>query len=396
MSFFKYTGWISESIVALGAYTGFSVLTAPIHVPLPPGVSFYTFETISYTADVYKKEFHPTRRLLDYLNFLVFFPHLVAGPIRRARQLLPILSEYRPAITSTIANQALIYIVWGLFLKIFCADNMGAIVENIDGQIQRQGSLGAGMGLLFMYAFAFQIYCDFAGYSLIARGSALLFGVEIDRNFLTPYFSVNPSEFWQRWHISLSSWLRDYVYISLGGNQHGTVITLRNLLIVMFLVGLWHGAGAFFILWGLWHGLLLVLYRIVPIDKWLEEMFGALGRLVAIIVFFHLVCFGWILFRSNPGTFWPIVHSILQLQFTPKRLIQTLLGSSVMVLGWTYLVYMLPVLITDLVGYLNKCEFPDLWLTFNNMTKVLVLLAVVYAMIWFGARQANEFIYFAF
>lgn len=398
MCFFKYVGWVSESLVALGALTGVQLLSSSVHVPLPPGISFYTFETLSYTIDVFKKEFSPKRGLLDYVSFLVFFPHLVAGPIRRAKQLLPILSEYRPAISSQLASQAIFYIVWGLFLKVVCADNLGAIVENIDGQTAQNKSLPAGAGVLFAYTFGFQIYIDFAAYSLIARGSALLFGVEISRNFLTPYFSSNPSDFWQRWHISLSSWLRDYLYVPLGGNQHGTLNTLLNLFIVMFLCGLWHGAGVFFIMWGLWHGLLLVIYRIIPIDVWLARTLGFAGRALSVALFFHLVCVGWILFRSNPDTISAILDSIAHIkmsQLNPFR-ITSRFEPTLVFLGWTFLCFALPVWITDSIGFWKSCEFPDLWGAFPTVVKVLILVGVFYALVFFGARQANEFIYFAF
>jgi alginate O-acetyltransferase complex protein AlgI len=164
MSFFKYIGWATESLVALGAYTGMSLISAPIHVSLPPGVSFYTFESISYTVDVYRREFKPRRNMLDYLSFIVFFPHLVAGPIRRAADLLPRLAEYRPSVNWADASRAGFYILWGLFLKTVIADNSGGLVENFEHQARQAGHLAPGMGLLYAYAFAFQIYGDFAAY----------------------------------------------------------------------------------------------------------------------------------------------------------------------------------------------------------------------------------------
>ena len=167
------------------------------------------------------------------------------------------------------------------------------------------------MGLIFAYAFAFQIYCDFAAYTTIARGVAKLFGVDLMRNLPTPYFSSNPSEFWTRWHISLSQWLRDYLYIPLGGNKYGSFNTLRNLLITMFLGGLWHGAGILFIVWGVYHGLLLILYRLVPIDTYLVRWLGPVGKLLSIVLFFHLVCIGWIFFRATPEQVGPIFRSIV-------------------------------------------------------------------------------------
>jgi alginate O-acetyltransferase complex protein AlgI len=389
MGFFKYTGWVSESLMLASAYFGVSLMTAPIHVPLPPGVSFYTFESISYTVDVYRREFKPRRHLLDYLSFIVFFPHLVAGPIRRAKDLLPRLAEYRERVSAENATRALYYIVWGLFLKIVIADNCGGLVERLESTARQAGVLPSGAGLVFAYAFAFQIYGDFAAYSLIARGSARLFNIDVGHNFLTPYFARNPSDFWSRWHISLSQWLRDYLYIPLGGSQHGRWLTLRNLVITMALGGLWHGAGLLFLVWGLWHGLLLVVYRLFPIDTKLESLLGVrLGRIISTILFFHLVCFGWLFFRTTPDLLPIILESLISFrngtfpQFWPLFRIAAIL--------------IVPVLITDFFGFLNRTEFPDVWLRLSLWAKLLLILAPIYAIIFFGAREANEFIYFAF
>lgn len=426
MSFFKYTGWLSESIVALGAYMGFSLLTAPVHVPLPPGVSFYTFETISYTADVYRREFQPKRKLLDYLAFLTFFPHLVAGPIRRAKDLLPVISSYRPAVSMEVASQALFMILFGLFQKLVLADNFGALVETTAKFIDHKtGVMPVGLGLIFTYAFCFQIYCDFAAYSTIARGTAKLFGIELSNNFLTPYFSSSPSEFWTRWHISLSTWLRDYLYIPLGGNRGSRLQTFRNLMITMFLAGLWHGAGIFFIVWGLYHGLLLVIYRFVPIDEVLRKRLGHAGRLLSIVLFFHLVCIGWIFFRASPSEFLPIWNSILAM---PKAFLSILFsygpyfhdalsGHNVMgllhtsqaallaaikldfvfsVFGWELLVLTVPVILTDWIGYRRKGEFPEIFTALRWPLKVACIVLLVYGIQFFGRREGNAFIYFAF
>jgi alginate O-acetyltransferase complex protein AlgI len=393
MCFFKYVEWVTQGLAGLGPIAGFALLPAPVRVILPPGISFYTFETISYTIDVYRGDFKPRRKLLDYLTFIVFFPHLVAGPIRRARDLLPVLASYRPSITWEAANQAIFFIVWGILLKVVFADNCGAIVENITTTIRQSGTLPAGYGIVFAYAFAFQIYCDFAAYSLIARGSALLFGVDVQRNFLTPYFASNPSDFWQRWHISLSTWLRDYLYVPLGGNQRGLLTTVRNLFVVMVLGGLWHGGGVFFILWGLWHGLLLAFYRVCPIDEWLTRAFGVAGKAFSILLFFHLVCFGWILFRSNIHDFPILMESIASLSFRQPHLG---MPNTAVALGWWVCIFGMPVILSDFVGYLHRCEFPDLWSATPLAGRVLLLVAIFYAIVFFGARQANEFIYFAF
>ena len=243
------------------------------------------------------------------------------------------------------------------------------------------------------------------------------------RNFLTPYLSANPSEFWTRWHISLSTWLRDYLYIPLGGNRHGSVMTIRNLMITMFLGGLWHGAGVLLIAWGVYHGLLLVLYRFVPIDQWLINRFGWLGKLVSIVVFFHLVCVGWIFFRATPQELLPIWHSILQTptivtqffgaikpaigpllsgQANPvsvvRGAIEATLGTNWIfgVLSWGLVLFATPMVIADLLAYRRGVEFPDLFARMPMLVRSVAIVTVFYGIVFFARRQANEFIYFAF
>jgi len=244
------------------------------------------------------------------------------------------------------------------------------------------------------------------------------------RNFLTPYLAVNPSDFWQRWHISLSTWLRDYLYIPLGGNQRGKLMTMRNLMITMFLGGLWHGAGFFFILWGIYHGFLLILYRIVPIDVYLSQWFGPrVGKAISIVVFFHLVCFGWIFFRATPEQFMPIWSSILEFpgavvshilsygpyfakaSFFSTEILRICLGmirgwaSSnwvLIVYGWGIFLFALPAIVTDLVAWRKGVEFSDLYERMPLWLKVIITILLLYGIQFFGRRESNEFIYFAF
>src|SRR5216683_2372920 len=418
LSVFKYTGWLTSDLSR--GLASFGITLTPIALSLPPAISFYTFQSMSYTIDIYRREFKPYRNVIDYLSFVSFFPHLVAGPIMRARDLLPQLARKRPLPSAETVSGALFMILFGLFQKTVLADNFGGLVESIQRMMPNPDSaLPPGMGLLFAYAFAFQIYCDFAAYSTIARGVARLFGVDLMRNFLTPYFSTSPSEFWTRWHISLSTWLRDYLYIPLGGNQHGPLLTMRNLMITMFLGGLWHGAGFFFIVWGLYHGMLLVLYRLVPIDDILVRRFGRTGKFLAIVLFFHLVCIGWIFFRATPDQLWPIVKSILALpvaiadaakQYAGhisgiRSLFLTFGGTArgfitsnltFFVFGWGLTLFMLPVWITDYLGWRQDKEFPDLFGTMSWLVRVPIILALVYGIVFFARREANEFIYFAF
>jgi alginate O-acetyltransferase complex protein AlgI len=423
LSLFKYTGWLSTELAALLGLFGITIGT--ISIALPPAISFYTFQSMSYTIDIYRREFHPYRNAVDYLSFVSFFPHLVAGPIMRARDLLPQLARHRPLPSHAEVSLAFFMILFGLFQKTVIADNVGAIVELVTKMMGPQNtSVPPGVGLLFMYGFAVQIYCDFAAYSTIARGSAKLFNVNLMRNFLTPYLATNPSDFWQRWHISLSTWLRDYLYIPLGGNQYGNWLTIRNLMITMFLGGLWHGAGFFFILWGLYHGLLLVLYRLVPIDQLLVRAFGnRLGKLLAIGLFFHFVCVGWIFFRATPAQFGPIWNSIVALpgalfytlnQYMPYfanvefwsygfvRTVWGMLGGFVhsnwvfVVYGWGIFLFALPILVTDVLAGGKGVEFTDLYAPMPLWLKVTNVLLLLYAIQFFGQRESNEFIYFAF
>src|SRR5579859_736277 len=422
LSVFKYTAWLTADMSR--ALAPFGIAISPILLGLPPAISFYTFQSMSYTIDIYRREFKPYRNVIDYMSFVCFFPHLVAGPIMRARDLLPQLAANRALPSAETVSNALFLILFGLFQKTVLADNFGLLVETFQRMMPNGSAvLPPGIGLLFAYAFAFQIYCDFAAYTTIARGVARLFGVDLMRNFLTPYWSTNPSEFWQRWHISLSTWLRDYLYIPLGGNQHGNLNTLRNLMLTMFLGGLWHGAGVFFIIWGVYHGLLLVIYRLVPIDAFLIKRLGRVGRIMSMVLFFHLVCLGWIFFRATPEQFLPIMRSIValpgavlgtveaysdywnqvaqnQLDFLPvlKGTIEGLIltNRDLTVYGWGLILYGIPILVTDYLGWRNKGEFPDLFARMPWLVRGVLIVILIYGMLFFGRREANEFIYFAF
>jgi alginate O-acetyltransferase complex protein AlgI len=375
---FKYAGWLSSEASGALAALGIGLSIAPIALPLPPGISFYTFHTISYTADIYRHKFQPRGRLIDYITFVGFFPQLIAGPIARASELLPQVAARRPAISAAAAEEAFWLIAWGLFKKICLADNFGIVVGDATAALHERAH--GGVGYLFMVAFAGQIYCDFSAYTDIARGVARLFGIELPRNFLTPYFAVSPSEFWQRWHISLSRWLRDYLYIPLGGEREGRLKTLRNLGITMFLGGLWHGAGVGFIVWGLYHGALLVLYRVLPVDEILRRHFPKVGTVAAALLMFAFVSFGWIFFRAPPGDLLPLLGSLAS--WPPFSLRLLLLGALV--------------LATELIGYRRATEFVDVYASTPWWMRSLLFVGVFYGIVFFGARQQNEFIYFQF
>lgn len=421
LSIFKYTSWLSAELAALFGYFGIGIST--IHLPLPAGISFYTFQSMSYAIDVYRREFKPHRNVIDYLDFVAFFPQLVAGPIMRAKDLLDQLASYRKVPSCQELSLAFFMILFGLFQKTVVADNVGAIVETISKLIDpKNPSLAPGLGFIFMYGFAFQIYCDFSAYSTIARGSAKLFNVDLMHNFLTPYLAANPSELWQRWHISLSTWLRDYLYIPLGGNRLGKWMTMRNLMITMLLGGIWHGAGFFFIIWGLYHGLLLIIYRACPVDRHLTGWFGPqLGKFLSIFLMFHLTCFGWIFFRATPSQFVPIWSSILALPRAIRHHIRDYLpyfenvdffgfleslksmfmgwltqNWYLTVFGWGFILFASTIVLTDIYAWRRKTEFADLFPTLPTWAKVSLILFFIYAIQFFGRRDSNEFIYFAF
>jgi alginate O-acetyltransferase complex protein AlgI len=388
LSVCKYLGWLSESANHLAAAAGLSVTIPVLSLILPPGISFYTFHTISYTADIYRGKFKPHNSVMDYVTFVAFFPQLVAGPIARAADLLPQVAAKRVPVTWQQAEIAVWLICWGLFKKITLADNFGHLVSLIEPRLQ-PGSVATGAGALFAYAFAAQIYCDFSAYTDIARGVAKLFNIELTRNFLTPYFAHSPSDFWRRWHISLSTWLRDYLYIPLGGERQGRLKTLRNLGITMFLGGLWHGAGIGFIAWGLYHGLLLVLYRIAGADRYFAGQPSRIVQAIAVLFMFQLVCIGWIFFRANAVEILPAFQSLVGWSSaTDWDFNRTML--------WGMTIYALPLIATEVLAYLYGCEFVDLYDRWHWVAKALVYVAIFYGVVWFGARQQSEFIYFQF
>ncbi len=299
LGFFKYYNFFADSLHAALARGGLSVSLWHLQVALPIGISFYTFQSMSYVIDVYRREIPPTRNLVQFAAFVSFFPHLVAGPIMRPTTLLPQVASPRSFDLQRF-YQGSYLIFWGLLKKVVVADNLAEIVDGLFG---RWPTLDGGSALLAIYAFAFQIYCDFSGYTDMARGISKCLGFELSLNFNLPYFAASPRDFWTRWHISLSQWLRDYLYISLGGSRGGTLRTYRNLMLTMILGGLWHGAAWTFVLWGVYQGFLLVAHRIAepflrlfdPIDP-VER---ACWKGLRILATFHMVCLGWLIFRAR-------------------------------------------------------------------------------------------------
>jgi alginate O-acetyltransferase complex protein AlgI len=297
LSYFKYGGFLVENFAALMTALGVDYQPATPSIILPIGISFYTFETISYTIDVYLGRCKPFRSFLDYGLFLTFFPHLVAGPILRPHEIVPQFEQPHRA-TRQGFGFGLFLMTLGLFEKMVLADTfLSPSAEAVFGAHQPLGTLDAWVGIL---AFSGQIFCDFAGYTTCAIGAALCFGIALPDNFRFPYAAVGFSDFWRRWHISLSRWLRDYLYVPLGGNRKGEIRTHVNLMLTMLIGGLWHGASWNFVIWGGIHGCYLLIERLLrrfaPRIAWFDSVAGQF--LLAMITFF-LVCITWIFFRSK-------------------------------------------------------------------------------------------------
>jgi D-alanyl-lipoteichoic acid acyltransferase DltB (MBOAT superfamily) len=294
---FKYFNFFAETFVTGLHGLGIEANPVLISVILPVGISFYTFQSLSYAIDIYRRQFEPTDRFFDFALFVSYFPQMVAGPIERARHLLPEFQKRR-VITLEQSSRGLYLIMLGMFKKVAIADGVAPSVNQVFGSTGVVTSADVIGGTLL---FAVQIYCDFSGYSDIARGVSKLFGIDLMLNFNLPYFAKSPREFWRRWHISLSTWLSDYLYKTLGGNRGGLAFICRNLMITMLLGGLWHGAAWNYVLWGFYHGALLSVHRVWTYgrDNAATESRNLLLGAAKIGFFFLFTLYGWLLFRAN-------------------------------------------------------------------------------------------------
>jgi D-alanyl-lipoteichoic acid acyltransferase DltB (MBOAT superfamily) len=389
LGFFKYFNFFTSSLEHFLEWGGIGLHFRYLHVILPIGISFYTFEAMSYVFGIYKREVKATRSFCDYALFVTYFPHLVAGPIMRAKDLLPQIESPRPL---KIANfyEGCHLIFWGLFQKVAVADNLALIVDSV---FECSGPHNGIRILLSLYAFSFQIYCDFAGYSNIARGLGKCMGFDIMINFNLPYFSTNPSEFWKRWHISLSSWLRDYLYIPLGGNRKGEMATCRNLAITMLLGGLWHGAEWTFVVWGGYHGLLLIIHRwLKPTLDWLPKVknaaFQNLWWGIKVLFFFHLVCLGWLFFRAQ--SFTQAMDMLKGLFFAFNFVGKIGLGST-----FLNLLFFTGIL---MVVEIRQFAANDLMIYYKSRTAVKIAFYYlgIWIMIYWWISYGKQFIYFQF
>ena len=401
--FFKYFNFLADVYVDIANLFNANMSRGHLNILLPVGISFYTFQTASYIIDVYKGKFEAEKHFGYYALFVVFFPQLVAGPIERPQDLLPQLKSDKHISEIDYSGAARIMLV-GFFKKIAIADVIGMAVNNVYNDV------GSANGLSIMVAsflFAFQILCDFSGYSDIAVGCAKLFGVNLTENFNEPYKSTSIKDFWGRWHISLSRWLRDYIYIPLGGSRRSKVRWVINVLIVFLISGIWHGANYTFIVWGLLHGLLQVIgvltlsYRNKAWQYLKVNPDGKLVRTIRIVITFILVDFCWIFFRANNISDAGI--SIAKL-FTDWSFTSEYFAASVDTLGftWFYFVYCVIILLSLIIInkiknlHFNKINFfktfPVRYITYLTVA-VCVICSWVYLQ---SADVGSSFIYFQF
>lgn len=389
LGFFKYFNFFSASLQNLMSHFGITLQPHLLNIILPIGISFYTFQTMSYTLDIYRGEVKPTKNVLDFALYVAFFPQLVAGPIERAKNFLPQILNPRK-LTLNMFYEGCYLIFWGIVMKIFIADNLAKIV---DFMFSSNAPYNGGNVLIALYAFAFQIFCDFAGYSNIARGLGKCMGFNLMENFRLPYFAKNPHEFWQRWHISLSTWLRDYLYISLGGDRKGPINTYRNLAITMILCGVWHGAAFTFIIWGAFHGIILIIHRLLK--SFFEKMHLSLSIInkkiifyVQILFFFHVVCLGWLIFRAQSvQQIFEMLHGLFfNFKIVPGFNLRTELLNT--------LFYISPLIFVQSLQFYKKDMMAVLKL--NILIKALFFVICFYLIIIWGVKSGQEFIYFQF
>lgn len=314
LGFFKYYGFFTHSFNSLLTSIGLPPTIPFLEVVLPVGISFFTFQAMSYVIDVYRGDLEPSKSFTDVLLYISFFPQLVAGPIVRAAHFLPQLKNSFD-ISQIQTAKAATHIIGGLFKKVVIAN---FLAEKIVDPVFTSPLQYSSIDVLFaLYAYAVQIYCDFSAYSDIAIGIAYLFGYQFNENFDHPYRSLSVQEFWRRWHISLSTWLRDYLYIPLGGSRLGKLKTYRNLSITMLLGGLWHGAAWNFVFWGALHGGALAIERMFT-EKFGTKEKGILGKIIAFILVFHFVCLTWIFFRASSfESATEFINALLKFDFTP-------------------------------------------------------------------------------
>lgn len=389
--FFKYFNFFIDSFEILfglnSAQNGWSTL----NIILPVGISFYTFQTMSYSIDIYRRKMEPTHSALTFFTFVAFFPQLVAGPIERAQNLIPQM-EKKFRLDFNQASSGLKLMLWGLFKKMVIADQLAIIVNEIYASPEQFGGTGV---IAATFLFGVQIYCDFSGYSDIAIGTARLFGIELMTNFKTPYFAASFREFWRRWHISLSTWFRDYLYIPLGGNRGSSMRWTKNILITFVVSGFWHGASFTFLIWGFLHGLFLVSEHFISEKIRIQNKFKNLSGWLITFLFVNL---SWLFFRAE--SFADAVYLLKTIgggnAETSKSFLSLITFDGSLTEPGRMLLFVFPffILIEWIIG---KKEFPELLAGSKMWVRWAFYYLVILAILFFGVmKSAPGFIYFQF
>lgn len=388
LGFFKYYNFFIDSWIDLFSLVGYEIKSVwTLNIILPVGISFYTFQTISYIIDIYKEKIKPTEDFISFAFFVSYFPQLVAGPIERATNLLPQITRKRE-FKYEQGVQGLRLILLGMLKKVVIADSLAPIVDDIFSNYQ---DFDGGVLWLGAVYFAFQIYCDFSGYSDIAIGTSKLFGFEIMSNFKFPYFSRNIGEFWRRWHISLSTWFRDYLYIPLGGSQKGRLVSIRNIVIIFLVSGFWHGASWTFIFWGLFHSLLFIPSFLLKTNrKYTASIIGENTKLPSFLEFlqvvttFLFVTIAWVIFRSDNiiDSFKYIYKMIFEINFPSSHKRGILFLFIIIILDWV----------------IRRNERQGIFLTLSSRVLRYLFYSVIIfiLLLMILGNKTNDFIYFQF
>ncbi|WCL48920.1 MBOAT family O-acyltransferase [Leptospira sp. GIMC2001] len=381
LGFFKYAMFLLGSGNDLAIFLGFDYKLPIPEIILPIGISFYTFHNISYLFDIYRQVIKPTESLLEFAVYDLFFPLLLAGPIERPSSLLPQISNPR-RIESVEWNHGFLLFLWGIFKKVFIADNLSPFVDKM---LSNPSLMEPGIVSWVALCFAFQVYADFSGYTDAARGMAKMLGFRLMLNFNLPFFATSVAEFWKRWHISLSSWLRDYLYIPLGGNRIGLLRQNINIVIVWTLGGLWHGATYGYLIWGIYCGLNIVFYNVLMQNRWFK--FDKISNLLSVV--------GWFV------TFWSFAYGLLLFRVPDWNGLIYLLEVNFgfyfnLVLFLKILFFISPILIVDGIQFLRKESEPLVWFQAHPILLYSTIMIGIILFLFFGIFEKMEFFYFQF
>jgi alginate O-acetyltransferase complex protein AlgI len=392
LGFFKYFNFFAENLAQTFTMLGNPISVSSLNIILPVGISFYTFQTLSYSIDVYKRKLEPTRDVISFFAFVSFFPQLVAGPIERATNLLPQFNKKR-VFNYGKAVDGMRQILWGLFKKIVIADNCAEYANLIFNNSTAYSGSALVMGALF---FTFQIYCDFSGYSDIAIGTSRLFGFDLMRNFNFPYFSRDIAEFWRRWHISLSTWFRDYLYIPLGGSRGSTLVKVRNTFAIFIVSGFWHGANWTFIAWGALNAIYIMPLLLTGNNRHntdniaIGKIFPSFKEISSILITFGLTVFAWIFFRANSiGHAFSYISGIFSLSlFTIPR--NTFGRSSIITL-----IQIILFILIEWQGRNEQYAIAHLGAKWFRPLRYAIYYAILIPILWYAGKE-QQFIYFQF